>query len=1055
MRFHTLEIEGFGSFYHRTRIDFDTLSRQGLFLIFGETGAGKSTILDALVYALYGRVANANDESSDDRALSNYWDLSYPPRVELVFSTQDCDQVRYYRVTRTVKYLKPGRKNPTPAQVSLESSPSLDFQNCTLTEGPSEVNPKLIEIIGLDRAQFEQIVLLPQGKVQKFLTSDSKDRSVILEQLFHAQVFNRITDLAKSRLRQVSATRANHFHAQAQGMQNIFTLLQQIEWQPSPPPQWSQIWQNLQDLAANDPDKQVPWEQILPLLQAALLLLEERREQASAQLKTSQDNQTRAELALQAARESAEVISQARAWTQELQSLVSHQAQMDALEASNRDALRAQAVLAAAAKTKEPYRDALESWRKFLLTVDRIILEHPGLSHLQAEVDLLQLEPQAGLDNAKHISATVSSLLGNLEDFAQKRSLELQQTVNLLAKRDQVYQTLQSAQLEVTRLEKLHEANQLRVRQLSERHETDLAKLENARKLADSLPGARTIMQDLEQKLQSFNEYKAFEKQFELASQQLEAARKNYAMHTHAEFQLRAQWIASTAPRLAATLEEEQPCPVCGSTQHPAPAQSTTQPIGEEELQQASQLSQLAQTQLGEASDAVSELRGSLDSLTKVLRGIDTTALAQEHLRATENLRRCETAAEDLDTLEQHLSDTAQALDATRALTENTQTELTTQRTLRESFAAELEKLAGQIEKSLPEGISAEQAPEMIQNLEQVKTLGATAREQADTWRGDQARYAALLHALDSTLHEQGFDTLEAAQAVAKAEADLQRDQAKVSRYHDEVRQLRAQLDTPKYRGCAHLSLPQLDELEAAAQQSKTALDQAQDTHTKLHTWAQSLCTQRDQLQSQDEQWQKTAASTRVVASLFAKLNGETADGITLTRYFLSTRLTTVVKAANAFLQQQSLGHYRIEQTNSDSDSRARNTKGLGLALYDDFTGKSTSPKSLSGGEKFYISLALTMGLSDTVQNENGGITLENIFIDEGFGRLDPNTRNSVMEALNRLHDTSGSRCVGLISHVEDLKEQIPLQLEVINRRGNPGGDAKLRGSYLKLHGVE
>ena len=206
-----------------------------------------------------------------------------------------------------------------------------------------------------------------------------------------------------------------------------------------------------------------------------------------------------------------------------------------------------------------------------------------------------------------------------------------------------------------------------------------------------------------------------------------------------------------------------------------------------------------------------------------MLRGIDTTALAQEHLRATEILRRCETAAEDLDTLEQHLSDTAQALDATRALTENTQTELTTQRTLRESFAAELEKLARQIEKSLPEGISAEQAPEMIQNLEQMKTLGATAREQADTWRSDQARYAALLHALDSTLHEQDFDTLEAAQAVAKAEADLQRDQAKVSRYHDEVRQLRAQLDTPKYRGCAQLSLPQLDELEAAAQQSKTA----------------------------------------------------------------------------------------------------------------------------------------------------------------------------------------------------------------------------------------
>ena len=225
MKFHKLTLEGVGSFYERTTLDLDALAESGLFLITGNTGSGKSTILDGIVYALYGDVAGERD-STTDRILSYYWDKDYPPEVVLVFSAHD----KFYELRRTVTFTKPGRKSFTQSIAQLKVSDTPDFDNVTepIAIG-RDVTKEVVSILGLEKSHFLQTVILPQGQIQQFLTAGAAERHEVLSNLFGAECFIAMEKAAKERASQGKETTKEYTRRLGELLATVYADLSNIE----------------------------------------------------------------------------------------------------------------------------------------------------------------------------------------------------------------------------------------------------------------------------------------------------------------------------------------------------------------------------------------------------------------------------------------------------------------------------------------------------------------------------------------------------------------------------------------------------------------------------------------------------------------------------------------------------------------------------------------------------------------------------------------------------------------------------------------------------------
>lgn len=989
MYLHRLELRAIGPYPDLVTIDFAALAASGVFLLEGPTGSGKSTIIDAVVFALYGGLAGS--DASSDRLHSQHADPAVEPFVELVFETG----AGVFRVRRTPQYDRPKQrgtgtvKQQASVQLFRLAAPT-DVAGEPLSSRIPEVGVEIARIVGLDRAQFLQTVVLPQGEFARFLRSPGEDRRKLLQSLFGTQVYDRTADELAARRRAVQA---------------------EVEGADDRVREALARFAQAADLAEAD-------ESVVPGTVASLRATADAAgaaRAAAAAAATAATDHERSVTARAAALErraallrrravlddDAPAVEQARASVATAERAARVAAVADGLDAAT---VRADDTAAAAARLRDQHA---------LRTVDaqQIARRRDTLTDALSDVRHL-VAVEAGADGRRTAIAEATTTASRLTDDLAALDTALGARPTERARIVEAARTASTTAADADAA--AHEV--ARVRSLR----ADLAARDHAeQRVAD-------------------------------AERIVAGARRRATEALDAERSLRERRIAGLAGELGAALAPGDPCPVCGSTAHPSVAAPQDDHPTIQAVESAGDATRLADQQLADAAADLAVERAEHLRLTAVVGTIDTVALDAMTVAADERVRAAHDAAALV--LEHERERTAHDT-ATRAL-ERERNDLDARRTVLASTAAsDAERLEADV-RSVHEAIDRlaalldsddDSAPvslravvdELDGRLTVLRAVAEADDRAATAARARDERGAEVARVLD----EHSFPDVDAARAGLLDPDTVARFRSSISAAEAERAVVRAGLEDPAVVQAADDDPEQLD--VPAAQAERVRATAELDEATRLAVTAAHRAEAVEQCATEVHRTvrarQETSARSRAVVRLADVANGVASvnpTGITLGTYVLMRRFEDVVAAANDRLRGMLAGRFTLETSDErESGSRSRRT-GLALAVHDHTTDTVRDPRSLSGGETFTVSLCLALGLADVVQAEAGGVSLGTLFVDEGFGTLDPETLDDVIGQLSRL--TAGGRQVGIVSHVEELKQRIPERIAV--RRTPTGG---------------
>jgi exonuclease SbcC len=1006
MKPHQLTMEAFGPYAERVAIDFDALSGEGLFLIHGSTGAGKTFLLDAMCFALYGEV-------SGDRSVkglrSDHAGPQAVPRVELEFSAGGCR----YRVQRSpahtaLKARGQGNTEKVPTAM-LQRLVGTDSQ--ALASKVTEVSREVEQIVGLNAAQFRQVILLPQGRFAEVLRAKAEEREALLKTLFETVLHERASDWLEE---QAKAARL----AVLEQNRALAVLRQQAaqEWQP---------YGLAEDLAEGlDEALAIPADQagldglvqrITQVVAATGLALE----QASSAWTAAQNH--RAEASQQAERFDRRAAARAR-----LAELEQQAPEIEALGAQLATATRAEAARA----SLEAAQQARQEWQNLQAPLQRD-LGRAATAREQAQalpdgavaLGLLQLPAAADLQQVRTTLAA--------------RRVELERLDKQAREADLCRQRAEQANQQQQQAEARRQQAELQRQELQQRRQVAEAALQAARSAADRLEGLQQAAKAAHQRANAAGELAAGQAAETAALQSCQRAESQAAAAKTALAQLRQRQLTGMAARLASALKAGAPCPVCGSGHHPLPAHAAADAVAPGELEAAETIEQQASTALQQTAVGLVTLQAQNKALQQqagaaAADASAARALALEALQAFTNARD---QAAQRPQLEQALAQQAEQIrqngDSLAEATTSSALQAQTRAAERQralALAAELAAELGQQSQS-PRQVLAGWEPLEQALAALVKTAEASERLASRREQAEQRLAQDLLVA--------GFADAAALAAALRSVEQRQSWSQQISAYREALQSQRALLAAPELAAVAE-QRPDTAAAEAAA----AAADQARSTALERHSEARGC---HDDLSRLSGEHRRQAAAladqqqqAQSLSSIADRCNGKLAPYISLQRWVLSAYLAEICQYANQRLDMMTSGRYQLRL--SDGGSRGGRQAGLGLRVLDAFTGEEREVSSLSGGETFQASLALALGVADTVQAHTGGVHLDALFVDEGFGSLDPDNLQLAMDELDRLRE--GGRLIGIISHVGALRERIRAGIEVI------GGD---QGSRVRL----
>lgn len=1051
MKLYTLTMEGIGPFAQRVDIDFRAFDDSGVFLLRGPTGSGKTTILDAIVFALYGGVSH-DGKKSEARLRSHYIDDRRRAYVELVFGTQS----GIYRVVREPAYTKAGNKKQTNAKATLtQVVPRPDgtfaFER-EISFGPRQVNPVVNELIGLNREQFLQTIILPQGQFAKFLSAPSQERQTILQSIFGTQRFE---DYQKRLLAQAK----NALHRIATHQENIKRSYDFA----------SHSFQSVREhssetLLVGAQNIQLPlfperdlFEGEAPDLVAALHTYEEFLDTS---LNAAND-------ALRSKRESYESAQRGLSLLRERQQLETTlsalRTQAESISAKHERVTCAQRV----APLVQPYEQLKRSWlqlHKSHTTVSKHLCE--GLAHSCMSTDSSHLDEIEADIRRSHLHV--------IEEKAMLKPL-VDQEKNLSADESQLT-TLQS-ELDKDRniVKGLHEERKSlpdKLKKLTENitHHTVRAQQRKTHIAA---------VAELKTRLTAAKEAQKHSEAIASFTQSIsDTSAKAHKAHADAE-KLRNAWLKDSAVSLATELRDGQACLVCGAVEHPRPAQANAESkvVSRQEVEAAQALSTQADRELAEEKEklfiAQSELsrleahaQGSVEQLRESLEQAQTL-LAQSESSAQE-ADKLRTQHDKLEarrnTLDQEISDLEQKIATHTRTCEVLEQTISQIRTRLEYAKGQSATVAERMDVVIQKEIFLDSFLEELNTVRACIAQWALSTQhfsdalatledmpkglswQEDLWLnlGSAQPYPVLSHALltellGANIADKVHELL--SQVLPSSEIDTLN--ATIARHHESVALTEERLAEDKFialsgeeegvADAAHAELESQESLySATVTQISTARGLIGTCRHALETLTQNIA-----------QLQAAEAGSAALIRLAQLANGDPQAnnaGIPLASWVLVSLFQDVLNAANTHLRIISGGRYALELQSGD-DKRMKH--GLELLLVDyDADEVHRYPETLSGGETFYVSLSLALGLSEIVTGENGGIHMKSMFIDEGFGSLDPHTLDTVMDVLHQLRQED--RLIGIISHVEELSKRISEQI-VITKHDGTGSQLSVR----------
>jgi exonuclease SbcC len=995
VRLHRLSMTAIGPFREQVDIDFSRLGASGLFLLEGPTGSGKSTVIDAISFALYGRVAQVS--ATVERLRSHHADPSTEPVVELVFETQN----GIYRVRRTPTFDRPKRKGSGLTRVQgtikiwrITSPDDLDGGE-PLSTRVAEADDEILRAIGLNHDQFVQTMVLPQGEFANFLRSKTDDKRALLQKLFGTEVVARTQERLIEGRRRAEALRSD-------AAKTIGTAVHSFAGAAGADPGPAQ---DLEGQATNGCHDQL----------SALVtqILAELRSDATAAanrsaLATAARNHAQQELAiahdLRRRRDK-------RAALLELQrALLEQQPSIDLA--------RARLAAAERATTVTPVANALA------VAIERSDSAQDADASARASLDeRLAAAAESALREA---AAAARTTIGQLAE-ALRRESEL---VNLTSEHQHA----------------ASKSNQLGAEIAATR--ADLAALPaqiqsctEARRLAFTVAVRETsIVAEADRAAERLaaaeraNEAAAVATRDELITQTALSAYEQQELRLGA---LRLSWRASVAGELGQALVVGDPCVVCGSVEHPRPAAPGADHVSQDDLDSAEhelrrlrRSAEAARAELVQKRNELAELRVAADQLNpdQARSKLDELSQALDDARAA--AVECDRLNDELAILDQRGTELWQQLQATEV----------NQGGLVEKVAA----LAGRIEADTKlieharAGLPSVAA--RVQALTEEANLIETAAQAA------AAVTSALAHALecgqlfDTALADAAFDDQQAWHAARLTATEIGTLRSHLKAFDDDWTTVQRTLTDAELTDPAlERPIPELPPLQEAVAIAEAAESAAAAAHGSA---AAKLAASRKQskiLAAAMALGGRVLAETAPAIRLghLAAGTGDNQLRMELTAYVLTRRFGDIVSAANSQLRRISGGRYELEHT----DSKTGNARsGLGLLVLDLHTGRTRDPGTLSGGETFYVSLSLALGLADVVRAESGGVDLGTLFIDEGFGSLDADMLDEVLSVLDSLR--AGGRAVGVVSHVSEMKARIADRIVI---HPNPDGTARLR----------
>ena len=919
MRPITLTMSAFGPYAAKTVIELDKLGTNGLYLITGDTGAGKTTIFDAITYALYGEASGNTRDVNMFR--SKYAEPSTPTEVELTFAYAQ----KIYTVKRNPEYDRPKARGE--GYTTEKANAELHYPDGRVVTKLKEVNKAIVDIMGIDRSQFTQIAMIAQGDFLKLLLASTEDRKKIFQKIFRTQCYYQLQERLKQRTGELAKE-----YERIGG--SIRQYINGIACQPD-------------DVLMLEVDKAKKGE--LKNTEAVQLVEKLIKQDEAAWKKAS--------------------------------------GQIDDLDKRNKS-IAAQLAVAEKRKTTEEEQEKAK---------ENLARETQRLKTLETEKNKAaahQPEVQKAVD-------AIAKLEAQLPEYAEMQKKQTECT------------GLQKALEELAQKIKTEEEAAKKLDRGIAEFKAEQNSLQNAGAAQAAQKAEKERLAEQQNDLEALkNEYAVYQK----LEAQLKKAQADYAQKSEDSGQKRAEYehknklyLDAQAGILAETLTEGVPCPVCGSLEHPHPAQKPENAPTKQELEICKAKAEEAEKATQAASGKASNCIGQVDASRENLRDHGQKWLGTDAIEEMERLC-CEKQQQ-----------TAAALQKAEQQLEEIEKQL--------GRKAELDQLI----------------PQKEDELEQCKKRrGSYETQQA----GDGAKLQAAEKRLKELEEKLSYPSeAEANQALQQLRGQKEAWEKAIQKtkdaYDECARNLAALKGTLEGYQKTLQGMEKVDEQAVLAAQAEADKQKAAWAEQKNEI-GDRLAVNRpilENLQPQISQMEKTEKRLQCVQTLSDTANGRLSgkEKIMLETYIQMTFFDRIIRRANVRLMVMSGGQYELKRRVNAENNRSQ--AGLELDVIDHYNGSERSVKTLSGGESFKASLALALGLSDEIQSSAGGIRLDTMFVDEGFGSLDEESLEQAVNALVGL--TQGNRLVGIISHVSELKNRIDKQI-VVTKEKSGGSKAEI-----------
>jgi exonuclease SbcC len=1026
-----LSMCAFGPYAGRVEVPLSDFGDSGLYLITGDTGAGKTTIFDAITFALYGEASGTNRESSMLR--SDFASQGMKTFVELEFLYRG----KLYKVERNPRYER--AKKSGAGTTSETANATLTLPGGEVKTGSYAVTEAIKELIGIDRNQFSQIAMIAQGDFLKLLLASTEERGKIFRKVFNTNIYQQFQselkgqanslkgkyeDLRKSILQyagEVSCSADNAAYGELEEIKkdnNIHSL--------------EKFLACLGNLIEEGTNAEVAEELVGNNLQTEITKL-------SMEIATATANNTRLEKLAKSKERLSELEERQGEYGDKSGKLTASENALYHVKPVSNELKRAK-------KSVEDLENGIKE-QNVILNEKTPGLENMKQSYQAEKSKEPEREAMAGEITAIESALSVYNELEFLQKDADRNSDNLEKKVAAIEFKNAEKEKLED-----------HKNQQ----------KEELKSLLNVEVEAERANKQREDAGNLCDKLKQFNlALSASEKDrvklISAQSEYLSAQEKSAAKAVEYE-KIEQAFLNEQAGIIAEKLTDGKPCPVCGSTNHPSPAVMTAEAPTKEELQQAKQNAAAAREKMqnlsNDASSAKAKVEAGEESVIKsaqpllgnctfteipVLLKTETEKARLDLVKCSEKVVHLEEQISRKKECEIKIAETESVLKQLAEEMANFEKEAGKLKIVQGSAAAKIETIKSKLEfdtkaeaeadiKSKREKLSMmkfalEAAEKVFSDCKgEIEKANAVISDVSGRLEKAKTELKTVQDKFVVILQERGFDDEAQYFKLLITETEIKRLKADVDGYYDEVKVAIADISslTEETKDIAYVDITTYAEKQSVLESGKKA---STDKHRTIYSRLEANKRVHNTIESKQKEMKDTETTYLCLRNLSDTANGDLSgkQKLAFEQYVQATYFNQIITEANKRFSFMTGG--RFELIRKEEAGNMRSQTGLELDVIDNYTGKSRSVKTLSGGESFKASLAMALGLSDMIQSFAGGIQLDTIFVDEGFGALDSESLDQAIEVLNAL--TSGNRLVGIISHVGELRERIDKKLVV------------------------